>query len=247
MGANIVVQRVLLNIDILILGILATPAIVGGYAAAMRIIFLLMVLIEVLWSALLPRFSRLSKTDPEGFVRAFNMYLGFVLAGLLPVAVGGYLVGPDLMLALYKGQFPNSGGVFQVLAISYTMLAVGTFLGNTLVSEDRQRAYFPPLIISAMVAIVMNLLLIPRLEGLGASLGMACSHFVLFATLIFLLRKRFSRLLGQTVLALVPALLVMSLVVLALDSWLVYFRIMAGGTAYLLVASWPLLHFRRSV
>ena len=247
MGANIIVQRVLLNIDLLILGILATPSVVGGYAAAMRIIFLLMVVIEVLWNALLPRFSRLSKTDPAGFVRAFNMYLGFVLAGLLPVAMGGYLVGPDLMQELYKGQFPDSGGVFQVLAISYTMLAIGTFFGNTLVSEDRQRKYFQPLIISAAVAVIGNVLLIPRFGGVGASLGMACSHFVLFAILFFLLRKRFSRQLGTVVLSLLPALLVMSLVVVALDSWLVYLRIIAAGAAYLLMASWPLLRFRKSV
>ncbi len=245
MGANVIVQRVLLNVDILVLGIMSTPAVVGGYAAAMRIIFLLMVLIEVLWAALLPRFSRLSKTDPEGFVRAFNMYLGFVLAGLMPMAVGGYLVGPDLMLKLYGDKFPNSGEVFQVLAISYALLAIGTFLGNTLISEDKQRQYFPPLVISAAVAVLANILLIPKFGGLGASLGMICSHFVLFAVLGFVLRTRFSRQLGIVVLELIPALVLMALVIGALNSWVVYLRVLVGGATYLLAASWPLLRFRK--
>jgi O-antigen/teichoic acid export membrane protein len=245
LGANIIVQRVLLNIDIIMLGILTTPAVAGSYAAAMRIVFLLMVVIEVLWSALLPRLSRLAKHDPAEFRRAFNKYLGFVLAGLLPVAVGGFLLGPELMDILYKGKFPAAGGVFQILSIGYTLLAIGTFLGNTLVAEDKQHRYFPPLLLSAFIALTGSFLLIPRLAGIGASLGMAGGHFVLFATLVFLHRHRFSRLLGQTILGLMPALVIMALVVVFTESWIIYPRIALGGLIYLLAILWPMLRFRR--
>ncbi|MEZ4389288.1 MAG: oligosaccharide flippase family protein [Candidatus Krumholzibacteriia bacterium] len=244
-GAGILVLRVLLNIDIVMLGLRATPEVAGGYAAASRIIFLLVVAVDVLWAALLPRFSRLAKLDPPGFVRAFNLYLGFVLAGLLPVAVGGVLVGPALIKLFYGGQFPEAGRVFQVLSVSYTMLAVGTFLGNTLVSEDRQARYVPPVTASALVAFVGTFLLIPRLGGVGACLGMLASHALLVTWVAVIVRRRLRRRLGQALLALVPALGALVLVVLATAGWHVVPRILLGGISYLALAAWPLRRLAR--
>ncbi len=244
-GAGILVLRVLLNIDIVMLGLRATPEVAGGYAAASRIIFLLVVAIEVLWGALLPRFSRLARFDPPGFVRAFNLYLGFVVVGLLPVAVGGVLVGPDLIDLLYGDQFPAAGRVFQVLAVSYTMLAVGTFLGNTLVSEDRQARYVPPVTASATVALIGTFLLIPRLGGLGASLGMLASHLLLVSTLLVIVRARLRAALGRTLLLILPALAGLALVVVATGGWHVVARIVLGGVTYLALAAWPLRRLLR--
>ncbi len=245
LGAGIVVLRVLLNVDIVMLGLLARPEVAGNYAAASRVIFLLVTAVEVLWAALLPRFSRLARYDRSGFHRAFNLYLGCVLGGLLPIAVGGVMVGPDLMHFLYGSEFPDAGGVFRVLAVSYALLSVGTFLGNTLVSEDRQSQYLPPVVASAVVAIVATFVLIPRHGGFGASLGMGASHFLLASTLGFKLRRQYHRLLGETLLRLVPALLVMALVVHLASGWHVVVRIACGGIAYGAAAAWPLVRLVR--
>jgi len=244
-GASILVLRVLLNVDIIMLGLRATPELAGSYAAASRVIFLLVVAVEVLWAALLPRFSRLARLDPPGFVRAFNLYLGFVLAALLPVAVGGVLVGPDLIDLLYGDQFAGAGRVFQVLAVSYTMLAVGTFLGNTLVSEDRQARYVPPVTASALVAVVGTFLLIPHLGNLGAALGMLASHLLLLSTLTFTVRRRLQGSLGRFLLLLAPALAVLALVVLATAGSHVVLRIGLGAVSYLALAAWPLRRLAR--
>lgn len=240
LGAGILVLRVLLNVDIVMLGLLSAPEVAGSYAAASRVIFLLVVAVEVVWAALLPRFSRLARQDPAAFVRSFNRYLGFVVAGLLPVAVGGVLVGPDLIALLYGDQFPAAGRVFQVLAASYTMLAVGTFLGNTLVSADRQAQYLPPVAASAVVAVAGNLLLIPRLGGLGASLGMVASHLLLVCSLAVIVRRQFRRPLARLILQIAAALAIMAAVVQLTTDWHVVARIVVGGATYLAAAVWPL-------
>lgn len=245
LGSSILVLRILLNIDIIMLGLRATPEAVGNYAAASRIIFLLVISVEVLWAALLPRFSRLFKQSEARFNQAFNLYLGTVLAGLLPIALGGALLGNDLILAIYGDKFPEAGLVFRILSISYTMLAVGTFLGNTLISEDRQSSYLPPVSLSALVALAGTFLLIPRLGGMGASLGMSLSHLLLMTTLAVILRKRFQLVLGQTLLMLIPALLLMALLVFATHSLHVFYRVALGAVLYLTLAVWPLLRLKR--
>ena len=245
-GAGIIVLRVLLNIDLLLLGILSTPAVAGQYAVAARIIFLMVVAVEVLWGALLPRLSRLAAESRAAFRGEFNLYLGLVLAGTLPVAVGGVLLGPDLLTFLLKDEFSSAGPVFQVLSVSYTLLAVATFLGKALIAEDRQDQQFNPLLISAVVAIVANLWLIPRFGGLGACWGMLLAHGLLFLMFAFLHRGNFNLRLGLETAALIPALAVMSIVVVLLDQQHVLMRIGGGGGAYALAAAIPVWWMVRS-
>ena len=242
-GASNVILRILLNIDLIMIGLLAEPATAGNYAAASRVIFLMVVAIEVLWNALLPRLSRLAKLDPAAYRRSFNLYLGFVIAGLLPIGVGGCLVGPDLMTMLYKGEFGEASGVFQNLAISYSFLALAMYLGNSLVARDRQRAYFWPLLVSAVVAVIGNAVWVPLHGAVGASWGMMTAHIILAVALGFINRFQFLPSLGVLVLLLIPGLGAMFWLVDYHSGWHVVLRIVAGGGAYLALVAFPLRWF----
>ena len=244
-GTNVIVLRILYNIDIILLGILAAPEVAGNYAAASRIMFLLVVAVEVLWAALLPRLSRLAKESRDEFSRSFNLYFGFVSALLLPVALGGVLVGSEFVALIYKGKFPLAGPVFQVLAISYSMLSLGMFLGNTLLAEDRQRWYFLPLSISSATAITGVVLLVPAHSGLGASWAMMAAHGLLLTILIVVNRRKFSSQLGGVLLGILPALGAMTWVLTSLPGVHVLLRIATAAAVYLLLAVLPLLRFQR--
>jgi len=243
-GSNVIVLRVLFNIDILLLGSLAAPAVAGSYAAAARIIFLLVVAVEVLWAALLPRLSRLAKSSRVDFLRSFNLYLGLVLVALLPMAVGGFLVGVDFIDFVYRGKFPSAGPVFQVLACSYSMLAVAMFLGNTLLSEDRQKMYFLPLAAGSLTAVVGVSLLAPRYLEQGASWAMAMAHGLLLVILLIINRHKFKAELGRFLLWLVPALAALVVVVELLSSHHVLLRVAAAGLAYVLLAMRPVRRYQ---
>lgn len=245
MGAGVVVLRVLLGVDMLVLGSLAAPAVAGQYAAASRMIFLLITGTEVLWSALLPRLSRLATRDRDGFRRAFNQSLGFVLAVLLPVAVGGNLTGAGLVDLLYGAEYSEAGPVFRVLAVSYSLLAVAMFLGNTLVADDRQAAYLPPLAVTAAVAVTATAVMVPRWGAVGASGGMLLAHGCLALALVFINRRLFNRLLGRLLFMLLPALAAMILMVRSVTDQHVLVQVGAGGAVYVLLAAFPLLWFRR--
>jgi O-antigen/teichoic acid export membrane protein len=242
LGAGVLVLRILLNVDLMVLGSLAAPEAAGNYAAASRLIFLLVVAMEVFWTASLPRFSRLAATDSDAFRRTLNRYLGLTLAALLPISVGGALVGPDLVALLYRGEFAAGGDVFRILAVSYGFLAVGTFLGNTLVAEDRQRAYVGPLVAAAIVAVVGTALLVPSAGAVGAARGMLAAHVLLA---LLLVASQWPALknggLGRVLLRLLPALAVMTAVAMLGFSWPVVARIAAAGAAYVLLAARPVM------
>jgi len=245
LGANVVAGRLLLNLDLLVLGMLATPSAAGNYAAAARITFVLVVALEILWSALLPRLSRLAQEDPAGFRRAFNFYLGLVLAALLPAAVGGALLGGPFVDLLYGDQYPEAGGVFRILAVSYSFLAVGTFLGNALVASDRQKEYLAPLLVSAAVAVGAVIMLWRLLGTIGTAWGMFAAHGLLLLILVGLWRRVFNGALGRLLLGLVPALAILVGVAALTGGQHVLVRIAAAGTAYTAAAAVPALGFLR--
>ena len=238
-GASIVTMRVLWNIDIIVLGLLATPAVAGAYAAAAKIAFVFVFAMEVLWKALLPRLSRLADESAADFRRGFNLYLALVLLGLVPAAVGGVLLGPELIDLLYGDRFPGAQRVFQVLAVSYPLLSVGWFFGNSLIAQDRQRAYFPPLVLSAAVTLAGNLLLVPRLGGLGASYGMLAGHALLLLSLGLIVRRQLSWRLWPVAGIIVLGIAALVFCIWSTPSWHLVARILVAGGAYLLVVAWP--------
>ena len=244
-GANVVILRILYNIDLMMLGILASPEAAGNYAAAAKIMFVLVVAVEMLWTALLPRLSRLAKRAPADFRKTFNLFFGTVTALLLPISLGGWLVGTDLIDFLYRGKFTAAGPIFQVLAVSYSMLALGTFLGNTLLAEDRQKWYLLPLIVSSLTAIAAVRLLVPEYGNLGAAWGIFIAHALLLIILTVINIRDFTRRLGEVLLGILPALAAMGLVLTLFPRWHVLVRIIIGGLVYLILAAYPLLRLRR--
>ena len=180
-GAGAVTMRVLLNVDIILLGVFATPEVVGDYAAAAKVVAVLLVAVEVIWNALLPRLSRAWAQDRAAFRRRYNGYLGLVILGCRAAGGRRLLLGGGLMDLLYGGRAPGAGAICRVLSLSYAVLAVGQFFLHGLIASDRQRASVPPVAVGAVVAVVGVGLLARGRGGFGASLGMLASHVALLA------------------------------------------------------------------
>jgi O-antigen/teichoic acid export membrane protein len=246
-GASNVTTRIVLGIDVILLGALTDPTIVGSYAAAAKILFVLIVAVEVLWKAFLPRLSRLWKESRAAFRGRFNLYLGLVWAGFIPAAIGGFVLGERLMGELYSDAFTNAGPVFRILSFSYVILASGMFFGNALIASDRQRAYFPPLLVSAVVAVVANLLLIPVHGALGACWAMLLAHGTLFG-LTFWICRRFCScwLLWPSGVAIVASLVMVQVIRLA-ERWPTVILISLGIVVYVVLAGPPLWLWSRRV
>lgn len=247
-GAGNITIRIVLGIDVIVLGVLADPAVVGSYSAAAKILFVLIIAVEVLWKALLPRLSRLWQESPERFRERLNLYLGLVVAGFLPVAAGGFALGERLMAELYGDAFSGAGPVFRILSFSYVVLALGMFFGNALIACDRQQAYFPPLLVSALIAVAGSLVLVPQHGALGACWAMLVAHSALFLATAWICRRLLGRqlLLPVGVAAGASALMVLALQLVA--GWPIYLLVVTGAALYAVLAGpWFWGWARRSV
>lgn len=244
-GAGLLVLRVILNVDLLLLGLLAAPEAAGRYAAASRIAFLLVVAIEVLWGALLPRLSRLAVQSKAAFRAELNRVLGLVLAGVLPIALGGALLGPRLVARLLDPRYELTGEVLRILALSYALLAVATYLGRALIAEDRQDEHFAPLTVAALAAAAAAAWAIPRYGALGAAWAMLGAHALLAGWLLALQRRNLQRELARSVASLAPALLGLATAGRLLDGAGFWWQVAGAAGAYALLAIVPVRRLLR--
>jgi O-antigen/teichoic acid export membrane protein len=249
-GAANLTLRVLLNVDVLLLGLLVSPAEVGDYAAAAKVVFVLVVAVEVIWRALLPRLARLWQESPERFRQRLTFYLGLVVVGFLPLAVGGALLGDRLMGRLYGEEYPGAGLVARILSVSYVLLALGQFLGNALLASDRQRAYFPPLLIGALVAAAA----VAGLGGIygctGAAAGMLAAHLTLLIATVRVSRDLVGRALRRPLAAAGLGAAALVLLLALTPRWPLLTLIPLGAAAYALVVVplvWPWLRRERAL
>ena len=236
LGAGTLVLRILLNIDLMLLGILATPAVVGNYAAAAKIVFVLIIAVEVVWKALLPRLSRAWQESAARCRRLFGFYLGLAILAALPVAVGGALVGGALMDLLYGGRFSEAGTICRILSVSYVAMALGQFLGNGLIATDRQARYFPPLILAAVVAVAGVCGLTASAGGSGAAFGMLAAHGMFLASTALAGRDLLTGVLWRPLGSAAAGCLAMGAWLVCAASWPLLPRLAAAAAVYLLAA-----------
>jgi O-antigen/teichoic acid export membrane protein len=141
------------------------------------------------------------------------------------------------MASLYGTAFGDAGDVFQILSFAYVLLALGMFFGNILIASDRQQAYFPPLLASAAIAVVGNVLLIPRWQALGACWAMLAAHATLFSWTAWICRRLLTRHLLRPLVVSGAASLVMAIVLRLPAGWPVLALMGLGAVVYLGLAA----------
>jgi len=182
-GAANLLRRVLFNIDLVVLGLLATPAEAGNYAAASRSAFVLVTVTESSLGAVLPRLARLRSQGLAAYRRGVRRVAARAALGFAALAAAGALFGGALVRRLFGEEFAGTAAVFAVLVVGYAALATALLLHESLVAEDRQSAGLPPLAAAAALAAAGAAVAAPLGGATGVAWAVAAAHLVYAAWL----------------------------------------------------------------
>jgi O-antigen/teichoic acid export membrane protein len=103
------------RIDILLLSVVAGPAVTGIYSAAYNLVRVLMKLVQSFWKALYPTLSRLHQQAQTQYERLARLGLRYGLLLLLPTATIGAAVAAGALAFIFGGNYGASADVFQIL------------------------------------------------------------------------------------------------------------------------------------
>jgi O-antigen/teichoic acid export membrane protein len=158
---DVLLQR----IDILLLSVVAGPAVTGIYSAAYSVVRVLMKLVQSFWKALYPTLSRLHHQAQAQYERLARLGLRYGLLLLLPAATIGAAVATGALAFIFGRNYGQSAQVFQILLWAAPLFLLETYAITLLMVERHLRS---SLLILSLHLVATVLALPPLTRWLGA-------------------------------------------------------------------------------
>jgi len=205
--AVIILNLIYCKIDIFLLSLLRSPAEVGLYGAAYRVIDVLASLPFLFAGVILPL---LVKYRSEGETakwrhlaqQSFNVFL----IAVAPLLVGGWLLARPVLIVVAGPDFAVSGDILKILLPAVGAIFFSCLFTYLLISHEAQKVMIKFYLVTALTSVPIYLALINRWSYWGAAVGTLYSEGLVMLGVAWAVRRhlRFSpswRLLGRTLAA----------------------------------------------
>ena len=166
------------NTDILIISWMKTAADVGIYSAAIRIIQLLYIVPGILQMSTLPVFSRLAQNDKAKFRVALEKSVGLIFLVSFPLAIGGIILGTQIMGLLFGSAFTSGSLAFKILLVTLVVDYPGSIIVNAIFAYAHQKSLIVSSAIGGVTNVAFDLLLIPRWGMTGSAVATLIAQIV---------------------------------------------------------------------
>ena len=180
----------MLNTDLIMIGWWRSTAEIGWYAAGQRVISILYTVPAIFASASFPVLSRaIAENDSQRTRKLMEYGLAAVLAIAIPVAVGGIILGKQIMLLLFGPEYLGGTLAFQLMLTTIIMTFSISFHSNYILGHNAQRKAIWATAAGALGNIVFNALLIPR-WGIAGSAASTIVAQILNVGLLWQINKK---------------------------------------------------------
>ena len=161
----------LTNADILIISWMRSASDVGIYSAAIRIIQVLYLIPTVVQFSVLPLLARLARKDDRAFRAAFERIISLVCAISIPLALGGAILGNQIMRFVFGSAYAAGGLSFKILMLTMLVDYPATIISAAVFTYDRQKSLIITSVIGGISNVALDLLLIPRFGIAGSAVA----------------------------------------------------------------------------
>lgn len=168
-----VVTSIYLQLNTVLLGFLKNALAVGYFAAATKVMQMLLMMSSCLGSVMMPRASHLIAENKEDeFNRLIQKSYDFTLAIALPMTIGLIFCAPSLITALCGVKFEHSILPSQIIAPIILMVAISNVFGiQVLFPKGKINIVTLCCGIGAVADLILNLCLIPFFSYIGTSIA----------------------------------------------------------------------------
>lgn len=188
------------RIDVVILSLTAGDAAVGWYGAAYKLFETLTFFPSVFMFAFFPALCRLSVREDGSLAVAARKGLNWLMVVGVPVAAGTFLLSGDIIRLLYGAEgFAASVSVLRILSVTIAFLYANAALVWLLIATERQGKLAMTAGVAAVVNVLLNLVLIPRMAQVGCAVATLATEVVVLTLNAWFLPRDLARRLGLAV------------------------------------------------
>jgi O-antigen/teichoic acid export membrane protein len=187
-GIANVLRGLSLQVGILILTALAATASVGLFSAPYKITQSLSILPQTLTIALFPYFSRLARFSRRELFDAYEKNLKFMYLLSIPLVIVFAIHSKTIIDLIFGHKFASAHIALQLLSFSIVFLFQTSQFAYLFSSIGKQRLFTICSISGLAVNIILDLLLIPRLDFIGACIGALIAEVVTFGMGVYFIK-----------------------------------------------------------
>ncbi|AEC18151.1 flippase [Gallibacterium anatis] len=186
-----VAVSIYVNFNIVLLGFISGDEEVGYYNAAYRIKDLMVSISTALGAVLLPRLSYYIENNMlQEFNRVISKTVQFILLFSLPLLIFCILFARPAILLLAGSEYEQSIILLQILSFIILIVGISNLTGIQMLIPLNQEKYFCySLMFGAIINLLLNLLLIPKYNAIGAAISITITEMSIMCYQLFLLRK----------------------------------------------------------
>lgn len=221
--------------DILMLSIMQGDIAVGYYAAAYKLTESVLFIPGALAATLMPVMARQFDINRHKLGHMYKLGVKYILMFILPISIGGVILGNEIIYMVYKEEFANSIIVFKVLTFTIIFNSLISIQTALLVASNKQQLINISVSACAIINITLNLILIPQYSYVGAGIATLISVVCLYLFGFYFIHTKIGiQPLTKQLLKYVLASLIMGIVLLNLNTNIL-FEITLGGFIYITV------------
>ena len=163
------------DVDIIVLGFLVSPALVGVYSVAWSIAKFLELFGNAVSSTLFPEISKADAEESRELVsKLVTDSLAYGGLFIIPGLFGGALLA-DRLLAIYGPEFVQGATVLVILVVATLLYGYQKQLMNAINAVDRPDIAFRINLVFIVTNVVLNVLLVLEFGFVGAAIATASS------------------------------------------------------------------------
>jgi O-antigen/teichoic acid export membrane protein len=161
------------NLDVVMLGFMKGPIEVGYYDIAVKIKIILVNVVTALGAVVLPRVSYyIEKKNMKDFYNIITKAFELVAVISLPLMVYFIIMADNSILVLAGNQYLESINAMKIIMPTLVLIGFSNLLGiQILIPLGKENIVVRSEIIGAVINVVLNFGLIPRLGASGAAIG----------------------------------------------------------------------------
>lgn len=168
---SVAFNLVYFRMDTIILSLFRSPAEVGLYGAAYKILDILNSFPIMFVGLMLPILTQALAQDRERFQRLYQRAFDALVMAVVPLIVGGWVLARPLLVLIGGPDFAAAAPVFRLLLIAVGFLFLNSLSGHSVTIVNKQRQMVWGYLAIAILGIGLYLTLIPRIGMRGAAVG----------------------------------------------------------------------------
>ena len=171
-------QRFYTYLDSVLLSLIAGDRFVGLYSIAFKMTFALQFLPLAFVASLYPAMSAYHINNKEQLAITFERAMNYLIIIALPISAG-IIVLADSLILIFKSEYSGSILPLQIIIASLVFIFASYPVGSLLNACDKQKINSLNMAAVLATSIIMNLILIPRWQAVGASITVLATNILL--------------------------------------------------------------------